>query len=250
MKTTLFCAILSACLTFETSAQECEVLKVAGTSDWLPLAYVNDTTTRPEGIAYDLARIAGTKLNIPVAINANIPWDQMLVNLEQGSIDMVAALYWNKERAINYQYSTAFFQNEARVFVAKGREFAFDKFDNLIGRTGGIPPGTVGEKFETFAVENKLNLKKYTRQIQMVEEILQGKIDYFIADHLDGTLVIKNAGLQGSIIALPLPVSKSSVHFALSRQSPCQAFLPQINASIEAAKRDGTLQALIDKYVQ
>ncbi len=104
-KITVFFVMVSACSTSIINVQACQALRVAGANNWLPVAYINKKTGEPEGIAYDFAKIVGKELNIPVELDATLPWKRVLYYLEQGKIDMVASLYWTKERDIKYQYS-------------------------------------------------------------------------------------------------------------------------------------------------
>jgi len=249
-KTIIFGVIVSACLTSIVNVQACQVLRVAGANDWPPVAIINKDTREPEGIAYDFAKIVGKELNIPVELNATLPWKRMLSYLEKGKIDMTAALYLTKEREVLYQFTTPYFENEARVFVVKGKEFSFEKFEDLIGRSGGLSLGSYGEKFETFAKQHKLHLGRDKSATLLTRKLLAGRYDYFILDYLNGMLYLKDEGLQEQIVALPTPISTEPVHFALSRQSPCLALVPQINAVIEKSKQDGTLQTIVDKYIK
>ena len=248
---TVFCVMISACLTSIINVQACQVLRVAGANNWLPVAYTNKDTGEPEGIAYDFAKIVGKELNIPIEIDATLPWKRVLHYLEHGEIDMTVSLYWTKERDAKYQYTKSYHKNEARVFVVKGKEFSFEKFEDLIGRIGGLMIGTtIGEEFDAFAIDHKLRLEGVKTMKQITKKLLKGRNDYFISDYLHGMLFLKEAGLQGQIVALPHTVSTASVHIALSRHSPCLALLPQINAVIETSIQDGTLQTIVDKYIK
>ncbi len=109
---------------------------------------------------------------------------------------------------------------------------------------------TVGEEFDAFASEHKLRLEEVKTIKQIIEKLLAGRNDFFISDHMHGMLAIKETGAQGQIVSLPHPISTTDVFFALSRQSPCLALVPQINAVIEKSKQDGTLQAIVDKYIK
>jgi len=248
--TALFTSV-SACFSLVVNAQECNVLRVAGTSNWEPVAYINQETHKPTGIAYDFSKIVGEKLNIPVEVDADLPWKRVLRKLKFGEIDMTAGIYWTKERATLYQYTSPIFTNNVRVFVVKGKEFPFEKLEDLIGRVGGVPlGGSFGEEFDTFARKHKLKLESVERRKQLVTKTLLGRNDYFIQDYLDGMRYLNKAGLQGQIVALPYPLSITNVYFAISRKSPCLVIVPQINAIINKANQDGTLQTIINKYIE
>ncbi len=251
MKKVVFVLCLLVVFTGLAYAQECEVLRAGSTHGWLPVAYLVEETGETPGIAHDLLRYIGEQLNIPVEIDAKVPWKRMLAYLESGKLDLCAAIYWTEERDKIYKYTVPFYTNEARVFVKKGNEFEFDSFDDLIGLRGGIPSGgSFGNEFDTFAKENNLKLEGVKTKEQRVTKLLAGRNDYFLQDYLDGMLYLKQEGLQDQVVALPHPVATTEVYFAFSRQSPCVELVPQVNEIIEKAKEDGTIQTIVDKYIK
>ena len=250
-KIALSCVVVSILFTKSVNAQECQVLRVGGNIDWLPVTYINQETQELEGIALDLVLFIGEKLGVPVNIDAELPWKRMLFYLARGNLDLGAAIYRTKEREELYQYTASYFMNEARVFVLKGKEFPFEQFEDLIGRTGAIPSGgSFGDKFDTFAKEHALKVIGVATKKQRVGMLLRGRTDYFIQDYLDGMMYLKLNGLQDKVVALPYPVSTTNIYFAMSRQSPCMQLVPQINEIINKAKQDGTLQVIIEKYIK
>jgi len=247
----LFC--LAASLSFFNTgfAQECQTLRVGGTTGWFPITYKNQETQKAEGIANDLIVIIGERLGLPVDIDMNLPWKRILSNLTTGRLDLISAIYWTNEREKLYLYTIDYYTNEARVFVPKGKEFSFNRLEDLIGLTGGIPHGgSFGEHFDTFAKEHSLKFERSQAKQQLVKQLLMERTDYFIQDYVDATMYLKQNDLDDKVVALPHPVSTTTVHFAVSRQSPCLQLVPQINAIIDNAKQDGTLQTIIDNYIK
>ncbi len=231
-------------------AQECRVLRVGGNSEWYPVNFINENTNKTEGIAYDFARLIGKELNLEVEIYPSYPWKRMLAYVEHGKLDVVAALYWTKQRANIYTYSKAYFRNEARVFVLKNKKFKLEKLEDLIGLRGGTPfGGSYGDNFDSFAQKN-LNLKHTTTKRQYIGMLLQNRIDYFILDHQDGLIYLKKNALEDKIVALDYPISTTKVYFAFSKHSPCIKLLGSINKLILESSFDGTLEALIHKYTK
>lgn len=248
-KIALFWIVLLICLSKGADAQECNVLRAGGASNWYPVSYINQKTLKAEGIAVDLVRFIGEKLAVPVSVDMETPWKRKLVNLARGDLDLSVAIYRTKEREEWYLYTSSYFVNESRVFVLKGKEFHFEQLEDLIGRIGGIPNGgSFGDEFDNFAKDKALNLQGVESKKQLIKMLLLRRTDYFIQDYLDAMMYLKLHGLQGDVVSLPTPISTVEVHFALSRKSPCAYLVPQINEIIIKAKQDGTLQSMIDKY--
>ena len=246
---TLLWGILSLGIPMNVNADECLVLRAGGTKSWRPIAYFNQQTQKPEGIAYDLTKIVGQRLKIPVEINAKIPWKRLLKFVKDGDMDLISAIYRPPQIDKYFHFSIPYFVNEARVFVKKGAEFPFTQLSDLIGHRGIIPlGGSFGEEFDSFAVKHKLKLETLATKQQLVTAILQGLSDYFIQDYRDGMTYLKQHGLEDKIVALNHSVSVTPVHLAVSRQSSCAALLPEMNKIINQIKVDGTFEKMIDKY--
>ncbi|MCW8334089.1 substrate-binding periplasmic protein [Vibrio paucivorans] len=245
------CAISSLLFAHNAYAQGCRILKVGGANGWLPVTYTDQQTQQPIGIANDFIRFVGQELDIPVQIDISLPWKRTLAYVQSGQLDLVSALYWTEQRNITYRYTAPYYTNEARLFVLKGNEFQFEKFEDLIGRTGMIPlGGSFGEEFDTFAKQQNLPLQLGKDKEQSIKMLIAKRVDYFIQDYVDGTLFLKQQGLLHKVVALPTPVSTTDVYFGMSRESPCTNYIPQINQIIEKAKKDGTLQGIVDGYLQ
>ena len=133
-RTFIICVILF----FNVSlfSQECNILQVGGSSGWYPVNYIDEGTNDPKGIAYDFIKVIGKKLNLEVEIFASYPWKRMLKYTKIGKLDLVAALYWTREREKIYTYTEPYLVNEARVFVLKSKKFKLEKYEDFIGLRG------------------------------------------------------------------------------------------------------------------
>jgi len=231
-------------------AQACKVLKVGGAPGWYPVNYMDERTNKAKGIAYDFVKVIGKKLNLEVEVYASYPWKRMLKYVEIGKLDLVAALYWTKQRNKIYTYTKPYLVNEARAFVLKDKKFKLEKLEDLVGLRGGTPfGGTYGDKFDSFAKKN-LNLRHTSTKKQHIDMLLKERIDYFILDHQDGLIYLNQNGLENKIIALDYPISTTKVYFAFSKQSPCVKLLDSINQLIVDSKSNGTLEKIIYKYTK
>ncbi len=251
---------LSALLLFVFSHQpafatnNCEILKVGGNSSWQPVGYLNKNTNQLTGISYDLIKYIGQELNIPVQISSALPWKRLLKTVQEGKLDILLAAYKTEERAKSFHYSTPYYANEARIFVKKGREFKFKKFEDLHGLKGIIPlGGSYGEDFDNFAKKNGslfVNVSSYGSnfKLKFLQPVLQGYADYFIRDYQDGLSHLKKNNLTDQFITLPVPVSKLNVHFLISRNASCADLLPKVNRIVKHAKNNGVLKKIISQY--
>jgi len=231
-------------------ANECKRLKVSGAYNWLPVAYKHPETNEPVGIAYDVVRIIGKELNIPVEINIKLPWGRAISYLKDGRLDIIAGDYWNEEDSRYYQYSIPFMKNELRAFVLKGKEFTFNRLEDLIGRKGARPlNANYGKEFEAFAEKYLVFFEVgTTRQFLRMLEV--GRTDYIMLDHWDGLLNAAQHGMEDKIIALPYAVNTHDVYLTISRKSPCINIVSEINKILKFLIDDGTIEQLTNNYLK
>jgi len=154
-------SVLFLFYTLNCFSLECKQLRIAsGVINWAPLSYQNQETFQFQGVAFDIAEEVAKSLDLSMII-LDLPWKRLLWYLETGELDMALAIYKNKERENKYLYTAPYFSNEARIFVKKGREFSFNRLEDLVDRAGVVPAGaSFGEDFDSFAKEKKLNLNR------------------------------------------------------------------------------------------
>jgi len=229
-------------------AEDCQVLKVSGSMGWNPLIIKNTETDQISGMGYDLAQEIGTRLKIPIKF-IELPWKRVLHYLEQGELDIVLGIYWTQQRSKDYLYSSSIFQNEARVFVHKDKQFAFESLEDLIGKKGDIPLGaSFGDEFDQFA-EKKLEIENVGVKKSAFKRLLTFRSDYYVSDYFDVMWELRKQGLNDKIVPLPRAVSNTRVYVAVSRKSPCSYLAAEFTNLIEIFKHDGTMDSIIGRYV-
>lgn len=242
--TFLFCLISQSLV-----AQSCDELSVAGSDQWIPFAYTtgDNGSQKPAGIAYEVTKLIGKELGIPVKISVGIPWARIELMLGNGSLDMLAGNYWNQERAIKWIITESFAEDDVRVFVKKGRTFPFHELTDLIGKRGIMPRAvSFGQKFDAF--KSNLNLESVQLHQQMIAMLQLDRTDYAILPLFSGISTIKHLGHHGEIIPLETPINVNTVHLSLSRESPCAKLTDKINQVIRKLKTDGTIQTITASY--
>ncbi|MCL9781511.1 transporter substrate-binding domain-containing protein [Vibrio sp. S4M6] len=243
------CALMLVCwFTTPVYASECQQIKVSGSTGWHPLLIQDETTGEISGLAYDIMSTVSRQVSTPFEFLPR-PWKRALLNLQQGRIDIILGIYWTKQRAQTYNYSSPIFQNEARVWVLKDKTFTFEKLADLIGKRGDIPlGGSFGEEFDHYA-EQHLSLREIGKKNEHIARLLINRSDFFISDYYDTLPVLREMGVENKVVPLDMPVSTTQVYFAFSRSSPCAYLAADINNAIERLRNEGTLKKLINKYL-
>jgi polar amino acid transport system substrate-binding protein len=232
-------------------AHACEKLYVSGATDWRPVAYLVKNTRERRGFAYDVIQMIGKELKIPIILQKEIkPWKRILFEVKEGYIDVVAGIYWTKERSKIYQFSVPFAHIKNVIFVKKGKEFPYEKFEDLIGKTGGnVLGGAIGGGFDEFRKKH-LKVQEVSSQTQSFKKLMVDRIDYIPLNYFEGIELIKELGLTEQVSILPKPLTSSPLYIAFSKKSSCISLLPKINEIIRRRQNDGSIDRIIYKYIK
>lgn len=242
-------SLFTLCLSSELFAKTCNSLRLSGSDQWHPIAYLEDD--KAMGIAYDLSRLIAHKMAIPAKIDANQPWARSIKKLEEGRLDIIAGVYWTDERVNKFLLSEAFTEDKLNLYVKKGQKFNFSKTSDLIGKSTDILRGSSnGEDFDNFIRNHKDDTHfNYVDSFkQMFLRLYRGRIDYAILDPYTSLKVMKDLNLEGEFTQLEQPLVINPVHFMLSKKSPCAKHIAEINRIITDAELDGSLKKLHDKF--
>lgn len=178
------------------------------------------------------------------------PWKRAFYNLRKGHIDAISAAYITDEREAYAVFTEEFLaEDNTSVFVLKGKEFKFDKWDDLKGKTfGELHGASQGQEFDDWRKKNakveyvgdrKLNIRKMEK----------GRIDCFVTGHYGGLMNIKKLGYEGKVVPLKNPVRKNYLHVAFSKKSEFLKDIPRIDSKIKELREKGIIGALIQKNV-
>jgi len=181
-----------------STSYSCDSITAAGSDQWIPFAYAEPDSNTPTGIAYDVVRLIGRELNIPVNFHTGLPWKRIELGLETGSIDLLAGNYWNAERANSWIITDAFANDEVRIFVRSDHAFPFESLKDLEGRSGVMPRGiSLGQTFDQY--KSRLDIHEVQQHTQMFAMLNLDRIDYMVLPYLNGRIKTKYLGFQGRV---------------------------------------------------
>jgi len=112
------------------------VIVVANEMDWPPFDYVENS--RPEGYSIDIARLAAEKAGLKVEFINGVTWAELLEQFKVGDIDIMPAIYLNKERE-KYTLFTKSYYSQPSVLVVNKKNKTIRDVHSLAGlRVAGI----------------------------------------------------------------------------------------------------------------
>ncbi len=230
-------------------ASECQTIRANGPNGWEPISY-RGAHDQLSGMAVEVANRVFSQLGVTLRYGPKLLWKRQLHRLEHGTLDLIIAAYFNKNRDKRFTYSKPYHIEKISIFVHKDRTFEFQNLDNLKGKIGLRPlGGTYGDHFDKFAKDN-LNIKEYSDAGSNIHRIYQGNEDYVILALLDGLISAKKYGYYSKVIPLPKEVSKLPIHFLLSKKSPCIKLMERINPILTNLKSSSFTKNIEEKYLR
>lgn len=233
---------------------ECQKVIVTGNAEYPPLTWQDKTNPdKLIGFAIELLELAFAELDVTVEGRFVGRWARAQKEIEWGNVDMLGGAYITEERKTYMDFVTPpFVMDPTVIFVPKGKSFPFEKWEDLIGLTGGAPLGnSFGEEFDTFAEEH-LTIERVPRLAQAFQKLEKGRNDYVVYGLYPGLAELEVIGVSDEIEYLPNSVIEEGLYFTFSKQSACNT--PEVHAhlrqKIQEFTEQGVVQELLEKYLK
>ena len=194
-----------------------------------------------EGIDVETAQAIADKLGLELQID-DMDFDAALLSVQQGKADIVmAGVTVTDERLKVMDFSDTYAEGIQSIIVPEGSDIA--TADDLSGKAIGTQRGTTGYLYCTddFGEENVI---AYDDGLTAVQALNNGQVD---------AVVIDNAPAQEFVAANPglkiLDTAYAQEDYAIGVAKGNTQLLDAINGALEELQADGTLQAIVDKYI-
>ena len=193
-----------------------------------------------EGIDVDTAKAIAEKLGLELQID-DMDFDAALLSVQQGKADIVmAGVTVTDERKAVMDFSDSYATGIQSIIVPEGSEIASP--DDLAGKKIGTQRGTTGYIYcsDDFGDENVV---AYDDGLTAVQALNNGQVDAVVIDNAPAQeFVAANPGLK----VLDTSYAEEDYAIGMAKGSSLEA---AVNAALEELKADGTLQAIVDKYI-
>ena len=193
-----------------------------------------------EGIDVETAQAIADKLGLELQID-DMDFDAALLAVQQGKSDMVmAGVTVTDERKAVMDFSDSYATGIQSIIVPEGSDIASP--DDLAGKKIGTQRGTTGYIYcsDDFGDENVV---AYDDGLTAVQALNNGQVDAVVIDNAPAQeFVAANPGLK----ILDTSYAEEDYAIGVAKNSPLE---DAVNSALEELKADGTLQAIVDKYI-
>ena len=224
----------------ELTTVEAGKLTMATNATFPPYEMTTDAGTI-EGIDVDTAQAIAEKLGLELQID-DMDFDAALLSVQQGKADIaMAGITVTDERMAVMSFSDSYAGIQS-VIVPEGSDIA--SVDDLAGKKIGTQRGTTGYLYcsDDFGEDAVV---AYDNGLTAVQALNNGQVDAVVIDNEPAKAYVEsNPGLK------ILDTSYAEEDYAIGMNKSNTALLEAVNAALEELKADGTLQAIVDKYIK
>lgn len=194
------------------------------------------------GIDVEIAQAIANDLGMELQID-DMDFNSIITAVQSGKADMgIAGMTVSEERLQNVNFSESYATGVQVIIVPEDSDIASP--DDMEGKLIGVQNGTTGHIYcsDDYGEDNVV---PYTNGANAVEALKTGKVDCVVIDNEPAkAFVAANEGLK------ILDTEYTIEDYAIAIAKENEELLEKVNASLAKLKEDGTLQAIVDKYIK
>lgn len=193
-----------------------------------------------EGIDVEIAGAVAKKLGLELVVD-DMDFDAALLAVQQGKADIVmAGVTVNEDRKMVMNFSDTYSKGVQVVIVKEGSDVTLD---NLGDQMIGTQRGTTGYIYAS-GDYGEDHVTAYDNGASAVQALANGQVDCVIIDSAPAeAFVAANPGLT------ILDTEYTVEDYAIGMNKDNTALLEAINGALKELTEDGTIPAIVEKYI-
>jgi ABC-type amino acid transport substrate-binding protein len=222
------------------------ILRVGTHAEYPPFEYKQGDEFA--GVDMDIVKALAQKMKLKYII-IDMDFDALIPSLTSDKIDLaISSITITEERKKRIDYSAPYYTANQVILAKTDSPLKITKIEDLRQFKIGAQNGTTGQIYvdDNLVKKNlmdKKNLRKYSRLIESVTDLLNGNIDFVIMD---------DSAARGYIKLKPLKivykiVTDEKYGIALPKNSP---YKDRINAALEELIQSGEIDSILAKNKQ
>lgn len=207
------------------------------------------------GINVDFVREALRRMGCTMRL-VEMPWARALAELEAGRLDVLAGAFRRPERERYAYFAAARFRSRNMLFahVDALRKMPLTRLSELAGsgfRLGAQIGVSYGPEYvelmRNAAFAKTVTLASGRHNLWLMVSLR--RIDGIIANEATARHELAQLGLQEQIRMSPVVVSDEAATVAFSKKAVEPAFVERFDAATESMQKDGTVAAILQRYL-
>ncbi len=219
-----------------------KLIRIAVPTDYPPYGFVG-TDLQPQGLDIDMAKLIAEKFGatlemVPVTSANRVPY------VQTGQVDLViSTLGKNEERMKVIDFTHAYSPFFQAVYGPKS--LAVTSFDDLDGKSIAVAKGAMEEQELAKVGPSSMDFKRYEDQAASTAAFVAGQTDVIATSVSNASLMVQNNPQLDAEFKLLIKESPNYIGIAKGQD----ALRAKVNEIILAAREDGTLNAMSEKWL-
>ena len=220
------------------AAEGKEVLVMATNAEFPPYEFYEGQEI--VGIDAEIAAAIAEKLGCELKIE-DMAFDSIIAAVDSGKADIgLAGMTVTEDRLASVNFSDTYATATQVVIVTE--DSAITGVADLEGKKVGVQLGTTGDIYAGDIAD--ATIERYNKGFEAVQALTQGKIDAVIIDNEPAKVfVAENEGTK--ILEEDFAVEE----YAMAIAKENTELLEKVNVALAELTEDGTLKAIVDKYI-
>ncbi|MBQ9980051.1 MAG: transporter substrate-binding domain-containing protein [Oscillospiraceae bacterium] len=222
------------------------VLVMATNAEFPPYEFIENNEV--VGIDAEIAAAIAEKLGLTLKIE-NMEFDSIISSVKGGKADVgVAGMTVTDERLEEVAFSTTYATGVQVVIVTEDSPITAvdDLFAEGANHTIGVQLATTGDLYSTWDIEDEGlgTVDRYAKGADAVMALKNGKVDCVVIDNEPAkAFVAENEGLK------ILDTEYAVEDYAIAMNKDKAELNAAIDTALQELIKDGTVQAILDKYI-
>ncbi len=232
---------MAACSSKKSLTVEDGVLTMATNAAFPPYEFYENS--KIVGIDAEIAEAIANKLGLKLVIE-DTAFDSLITGVQSGKYDIVAAgLTVTEERKQSVSFTESYSTGIQSIIVPEGSPIT--DIDSIVNGDYivGVQIATTGDIYMTDEIGSE-RVEQYNNGADAVQALVTGKVDAVVIDNQPAiSFVAANEGL----VILDTPYTVEDYAIAVNKDN--EELLNKINDALKELKEDGTIDAIINKYI-
>jgi len=215
---------------------------VGGEPDWMPIDFA---TVDGEyiGVVNDYLKLISQKTGLIFDVEID-KWSRNLAKIKEGSIDMLGAVYYTKERTRFMNYTQPYFEMLDYFFVREGLHVK--SFADLNGKRVAIPKGYAHRKIlqEDFPGIKIVDVESFS---EAVDALLQKRADILFDTYATINYLLKKEGIS-TIIPFKSYRGKNIMKLHMTTKKEFSILRDILNKALSSISKKEK-EAIYDKWI-
>lgn len=173
-----------------------------------------------------------------------MPWKRAYELARRGDGGLIGVSH-TQERAAIFDYSKPMYDDDIRIVVVKGREFAFSELNDLKGKLlGGVRGASYGETVDKAIASGLLKVDRDIGQVSRLRKVLAGRLDAALIGNGQAGLeavIESHPELQENrdkFVVLDKPLARDPLYLAFPKQLGKSEALARFNEALDKLRKE------------